>query len=331
MKQRDTKRNSEVEQSTMKHITILGEGAWGTALASILATNGYEPLIWAYHQDSCDEINTNHTNSRFLKDVSLDHAIRATNNLDHALNHSSVIIIALPTNYIRQTLQPFSTISKKLWIIGSKGLEISRGIVSSQIIHELFPEHSHAVIAGPSFAQDVIKKQPTGLIVASDSVEARLNAINLLKNDYISLHESNDAIGIQYASILKNIYALGMGILKGAGYEDNTCALYLIKALHEMHKIITVHGGKLETIYGLAGLGDFYLTASSLKSKNMRFGYEIGAGKTLSELKKHCETLPEGVMSLEAFSRQLHTYPIMQSIIDCIHKNESTLLLRAII
>jgi glycerol-3-phosphate dehydrogenase (NAD(P)+) len=302
----------------MKQITVIGEGAWGSALASILAYNGYEPLVWAYHTESCNEINTKHTNSRFLQNVRLNPAIKATTDIQEALHYSSIIFIAIPTNYIRQTLQPHTNTQSKLWIIGSKGLELSRGLVSSQILDQLFPNDKKVVIAGPSFAVDVINQQPTGLVVASTSVDARLQTINLLKNDFITLQESHDVIGVQYASFLKNIYALGMGMLRGAQYEDNTCALYLVKALHEMQTIITAQGGQKETAYGLAGLGDLYLTASSMKSKNMRFGFELGSGKALEELKKSWVNLPEGVMAVEVLDKK--SIKIVQSLYNILFK-----------
>lgn len=316
----------------MKQITILGEGAWGTALASILADNGYHPLIWGYHKASCDEINAYHTNSKFLPNTILSSKIQATHDIAKALEHSSTIFVAIPTNYIRQTLQAHTTIDQKLWIIGSKGLEISTQLVSSQILDQLFPHDKKVIIAGPSFAQDVINKQPTSLIVASNSVEARLQTINLMKNDYLSLQESNDVIGIQYASVLKNIYALGMGMLRGAGYEDNTSALYLVKALQEMQNIIKAFNGHPETVYGFAGLGDFYLTASSMKSKNTRFGFEIGSGKTLDEIKKKWETLPEGIMALKTLSIKTNNTHLLASLYKILeHPEPITILLDAII
>jgi glycerol-3-phosphate dehydrogenase (NAD(P)+) len=317
----------------MKQITILGEGAWGTALASILADNGYEPLIWGYHADSCSEINTNHTNSKFLPNSVLSTKIQATPDITKALNHSSTIFVAIPTNYIRQTLQDCTKIDHKVWIIGSKGLETSTGFLSTQILDQLFPKDQKVVIAGPSFAQDVINQQPTSLVVASNSVDARLIAINLLKNDYMSLQESNDVIGVQYASVLKNIYALGMGMLRGAGYEDNTSALYLVKALQEMQKIIKTLNGHPETVFGFAGLGDLYLTASSMKSKNMRFGFEIGSGKPLAELKQRWVSLPEGIMALEAFSKKVNTTCTLITYLEEIvkHKAPFPILLDALI
>jgi glycerol-3-phosphate dehydrogenase (NAD(P)+) len=278
---------------------MLGDGAWGTAVASLLATNGYEVMLWCNDEQAARSIATTGYNERYLPGVQLSALITPTTDLDAAMRFSPWIFEAIPVKHLRtvlgRTINCFDP--QQTWIILSKGIEQDTLLLPAAIIDDVFGYATRKVIfSGPSFAHDVVRHQLTAVDLASTDRDASRAMQTMVTNDFFSASLSDDPVGIQVGGAVKNVIALGVGLLDGAGYTDNAQAFLLTKGLHEMVRIAEFFGGKPATLYGLAGVGDLVLTALGKHSKNVAFGRRIGTGQKMSEQ----ETQPEGVTTVQS-------------------------------
>jgi glycerol-3-phosphate dehydrogenase (NAD(P)+) len=295
----------------MKKICMIGSGAWGTAVATVLAHNGHEVIVWCHNEAVAQDINTKHKNSKYLPDVFLHKNISATTNLAPAMEQARWIFEATPMTYLRETLQNARKQYQKeqIFVMLSKGIDRQSALLPTQIVDEIFgPRTAKAVCVGPSFAQEVAAQKVTGVIVASDNQAVAGELQSLLANDYFYPEISSDMIGAQIGAAFKNVMALGVGLLEGAQYGDNAKALFITRALAEMVLIAKKMGGKEETLYGLSGLGDLILTTGSVQSRNLAIGKLVGAGQSLEEALKTTGLTAEGantVQSLRLLTQKL--------------------------
>jgi glycerol-3-phosphate dehydrogenase (NAD(P)+) len=312
-----------------KNVTILGDGAWGTAVATLLAHNGYNVVIWCHNADVAEEINTRHTNSRFLPDIMLDAKIVATTDMARALQNTHNVFEAVPVKYLRTVLEHAKPWYKtdQTWILLSKGIEQGSLLLPSTILDDVFGGTVHkAVVSGPSFAHDLARKQITGVTVAAPDTTIADAVSALLANDYLRPSRSSDIIGVQVGGAIKNVITLAMGMLDGAGYGDNTKAFVLTRGLQEMATLAIALGGHKETVYGLSGVGDLVLTATGMHSKNMKLGRELGQGKRLEDLVTN-GAMPEGVnttQSVHQLARKHNlTLPICNGVYQVLFESKS--------
>lgn len=284
-------------------IVVLGAGAWGTALAVTLAHNGHEVTLWCYEADVADEINAQHRNSRYAHDVVLPVLVTATSDLAAACTEASVIFEAIPVMHLRTICSqiPQNFFSESLWVITSKGIELSTQKIPSEMLQEYaVPRANMVVCAGPTFARELMRGDLTGFVVAGEAKSARDLVENLLANVHVLVDQSEDMIGVQLGGALKNIIALGVGILQGAGYHENARALAISTGLQELAWYAQKRGAHPLTIYGRAGVGDLLLTAMSTLSKNTTTGMLRGQGLSPAEIEKKVGTLPEGCNTIKS-------------------------------
>ena len=315
----------------MKKVSILGAGAWGTAVACLLADNGYQVIVWCHEPAVADAINSTRINERYLPGVKLLPLIQATADLQEAIAHAQWIFEAVPVKFLRSVLEqakPFYTSSQK-WVIMSKGIEQNTLMLPTQILDDVFKADVHkAIFSGPSFAADLAQKQITGVTIAAQSCDIGLELQSMLANSYFRPYISLDIIGVQAGGALKNIIAIGMGILKGAGYTDNAQAYLFTRGLHEIVQLTTMLGGKRETVYGLSGAGDLVLTAMGNLSRNMLLGQQLGAGKSLSAITAEWGTLPEGINTVQSIHQLAAKHsldlPICNGLYELIFNNKPT-------
>lgn len=281
---------------------MLGAGAWGTAVAHLLATNGHHVTMWCHEPELAQEINVQHTNSLYLPDIELPHTIRATASMQEAFDGAHIIFEAVPVKYLRETLehaQPFFN-HDQLWVVLSKGIEQATFLAPSQIIDEAMGcLVRKVVVCGPSFARDLVEAVPTGVVVASDNETYANEVAKCLTNDYFACALSQDMLGVQVCAALKNVYALAIGIAFGAQARDNTVALLLTRSLEEMAVVVQALGGKQETVYGLAGIGDLVLTCYGSLSKNFTLGKFLGQGTLLRDVSSE-GLFPEGINTIQS-------------------------------
>ena len=287
-------------------IAIIGAGAWGTALATLVRENGHDVMLWAYESDVVDAINEEHENKRYLPGVQLERGIRATNDLKKAICGAQWVFEAVPVQFLRTVLSQAITCfdPEQTWVVTSKGIEQETLLLPSQMIDELCAfQVKKAVIAGPSFASDLARKQPTGIAVAADDCAIASALQTVLANAYFRPYVSLDMIGVQMGGAVKNVIALGVGMLEGAGFSDNAKALLFTRGLHEMVQLGIAMGGMQETFYGLSGVGDTAMTAMGGKSRNLEVGKRLGRGQKLLAILDETGFVPEGVNTVQSLQR----------------------------
>lgn len=310
-----------------KKIGVIGAGAWGTALAMAFERAGFDVLMWAFEKNVVDDINKNHQNSAFLDGFALSPKIRATNSYADFKEFQALLMVC-PTQHIRKmTSDLYQYISKEtLLIVCSKGIEIDTGKLPIDMIREKNPTANLAVLSGPSFAKDVAMNLPTALSFAYPNQKEGLEICKQFASKTFRPYWSDDLIGTEIGGAIKNIIAIGCGIIAGKDWGDNAKAGLITRGLHEMALISKAMGGKSETLMGLSGLGDLTLTCNSLKSRNMSLGFALGQGQSLDLYLKDKKTICEGLKTAEAVPKLLELYdlelPTCQAIYDILIRKQ---------
>jgi glycerol-3-phosphate dehydrogenase (NAD(P)+) len=304
-------------------ITVLVAGSWGTALASVLADNGKEVCLWSRNEDQVREINTLHRNSRFLADIELSSGIRATSSIQEALLGAEAVIFVVPSSGMREVaaqIRPFLH-KETLVIHATKGFEAGTLKRMSAVIADEIPqleEDKIVVLSGPSHAEEVILKNPTTVVVASQDQEAAEKAQDLFINPYFRVYTNSDVLGVEVAGALKNIIGLGAGLSDGLGFGDNARAALLTRGLAEIARLGVAMGASPQTFAGLAGLGDLIVTGTSKHSRNFRAGFMLAQDQPLEQVLTKMGMVVEGVKTTKAayeLSRALNvTMPITEEL-----------------
>ena len=284
-------------------IGVLGAGAWGTTIALLLSKKN-NVLLWANEKKVVQEINLKHKNDIFLKGVKLNKKIKATNNLND-FTKIDFLFVVVPTQYISTTLKKLKdTLNKRCMIINaSKGIEISSLSLISEIISNHFPKNPISILSGPNFAKEIASGKPTASLIASKSISDSKKISKLLSSSHFRPYLSNDIVGAQICGAMKNVYAIGCGIITGKKFGDNAVASIISRSFAEISLVCKKLGGKSETLMGLSGLGDLFLTCSSEKSRNFSLGLKIASGKQTSTHLKSRKTIAEGVHTVKAIYR----------------------------
>lgn len=280
----------------MNRVSIIGAGAWGTALGLAAFRAGLAVNIWSISLEEVEIINQHHENVYRLPGIVLDPLIQATTEpLDTA--QTDVVILAPPAQFMRSVCEAFQSVwpASTPLVIASKGIENESSLLMSEVVGEYFPHNPILALSGPSFATDVAKNLPTALTLASEQLELSKQLQNLLSSPHFRLYASNDVIGTQIGGACKNIIAIAGGIAEGLELGDNTKAALVTRGLAEVSRLGCAMGAKLETFLGLSGMGDMILTSLSPQSRNYSFGLALGRGTPLTELLSSKKTLVEGV------------------------------------
>ncbi|MCA9770297.1 NAD(P)-dependent glycerol-3-phosphate dehydrogenase [Candidatus Dependentiae bacterium] len=304
-------------------VCILGEGAWGTAVATLLANNGHTVHVWCYHKEVAEDIKENRSNSRYLPNIALDKNIVPFIDIEKALCDVDWVFEAIPVQYLRSILEQAQRCFnlKQTWVVLSKGIEKGSFLLPSQVIDAVFATRvKKAIFSGPSFAKDLAEKQITGVTIAADDCETGQQLSQLLANNYFRPYISLDVIGAQIGGALKNVITLGVGMLDGAGYTDNAKAFLLSRGFHEIVTIATLLGAQCDTLYGLCGIGDLVLTAMGKHSKNLTVGRRLGKGEKLQNILEETGYIPEGVNTVQAMHQYIKKNNLDLPVCDGIYQ-----------
>lgn len=284
---------------------VIGSGNMGTALACLLADNGHTVTCWDHMPEVVEDIRKNHQNSRFLPDIHLPSSVTADHLLNHVVREAQLILIATPSLFFRQVVKEFSPFSMPQAVVlgTSKGLEVVTEKRMSQVYAEAAmhtPDH-YVALSGPSIANEFARKRPTAVVIAGTNHSCLHKAAGALANPYFRVETSGDLLGVELGGVLKNIYALGFGLLDGLNHgSPNLKSAFLIMALKEMKEIAVTMGAQEKTLDGLAGLGDLITTGFSPDSHNRKLGEYLASGMGYEKaLEKLGGVVPEGVKTLE--------------------------------
>lgn len=307
-------------------VGLIGLGNMGTAIGNLIAENGQDVLGWEFNETVVREINQNHYNSRYLRDVELNPNLSATGDIVRVLNDCDVIFIAIPSVYIATTLQPIKEqLNNKTTLVNmTKGIDVQSGLTSFQTLACLFPDNRVVMLSGPTIANEFAHRMPTVVVLAGDQTEDLLKVAQILDNNYFRTRFSNDAVGVELGGILKNIYAIGLGLFDGKDIRSvNFRSVYLTIALEEIAKTGEAMGAKIESFLYLSGIGDLLATSMSEHSHNRRLGVYLAQGLSLAEIKKQMGVLPEGYNTLKIIlyvAEKLHvSIPLAKGLWDVIH------------
>lgn len=281
-----------------KRIAIIGAGSWGTALAIIAARAGHEVTIWSRDPQVVHSINKQRVNSRYLTSASIPYGVNATNDIDAALHKSSLVLLAAPSHAARELLTQMSPALDESAIIVSvsKGIEIETGKRISEIAKETVgDEHPFVCLSGPSFAKEVVIGQPTAVVAASKDAAAARTVQADLSFENLRIYTNADVVGTELGGSVKNVMAIASGMTTGSGLGSNSVAALITRGLAEITRLARREGAQMETLMGLAGLGDLVLTCTGSLSRNRFVGEQLGKGTSLDEISAGMNEVAEGI------------------------------------
>ena len=290
----------------MKRIAIIGAGSWGTALAVVAARAGHSVSLWSRNAEVVSSINERRVNSRYLVSTSIPTSVTATGDLGVALRDAPMVLLAAPSHVARELLTAMSPLlDQEAIIVGvSKGIEIETGKRISEIAKEVVQgSHPYVCLSGPSFAKEVVERHPTAIVAASkDSAAARV-VQNDLSFENLRIYTNADVIGTELGGSVKNVMAIAAGMASGLGFGSNSVAALITRGLAEITRLARREGAQVETLMGLAGLGDLVLTCTGSLSRNRFVGEELGKGRTLDQITADMNEVAEGINTARAVKK----------------------------
>ncbi len=315
----------------MKKITVLGDGGWGTTLAILLANKGFDICLWGAFKDNVASIREKRINQRFLPGIKLPSSIRITDNLSLAAGEADLIVLAVPSQFIRGIIKKVKFFKKSgNFISVIKGIETKSLLRVSEVIREeLGSNIKLAVLSGPTIAIEVARQIPTACVISSHDEKFAKLLQKVFITDRFRIYTNTDVAGVELGGSLKNIIAIACGISDGLGFGANTKAAILSRGLSEMNRLGMRLGAKKETFSGLSGLGDLVTTCISQHSRNRSVGEEIGRGKGLADILSRMSAVAEGVETAKAGYSLSKKYgislPITEQVYFVLHKNKDPL------
>lgn len=307
----------------MSNIAIIGSGSWGVALAIHMAKLGHNVKIWSFSAEEANLIN-NERKCKFLPEVTLPNSIECTLNFEECVKDTDYIFHVTPSKAVRTTVKQYKEFVKNQPIIMcSKGFEKETLSTLNEVLEEEFPKNPIAVFSGPSHAEEVSRAVPTAMVLATKNNKLLSELQTLLMNENMRIYLSNDVKGVELGGALKNIIAFCAGILVGMELGDNSFAALLTRGLTEIARLGTALGGKVETFYGLSGLGDLVVTCSSEFSRNRKAGMLIGEGKSIEETRKEVGMTIESIDNIDVAYKLGKMYgidiPIVNAVYDVLY------------
>ncbi|MBM3885724.1 MAG: NAD(P)-dependent glycerol-3-phosphate dehydrogenase [Gemmatimonadetes bacterium] len=281
---------------------VIGAGAWGTALANLLAENGHETILWAYEPDVADAIARRHENPRFLAGVALHPALAATDDLGDATAGAELVLFAPPSHALRHVARDAAAgiVAGTPLVVATKGIEADRLALMTDVVAMEIPGHPVVALSGPSFALEVAQHLPTALVAACADPEIAQLVQRTFSTSAFRVYTQRDVIGVELGGALKNVMAVATGIADGLALGFNARAALITRGLAEMTRLGVALGADPLTFAGLAGVGDLVLTCTGSLSRNRQVGLAIGEGATLAEVLAGRETVAEGVATTQS-------------------------------
>jgi glycerol-3-phosphate dehydrogenase (NAD(P)+) len=308
------------------NIGMVGLGNLGTVVGNLIAANGHSVVGWEHNPAVAREIQEQHTNTRYLPGFALHPGLKATTELAAAVQESEVVFIAIPSAFIQPTLAPFrERIDPHTLLVNmAKGIDAETGLTSFQTLAGLFPPNPKVMLSGPAIANEIARQMPTVVVLAGKETSCQLMVARLLENDHFRTRFSSDEIGVELGGILKNIYAIGLGVLDGKQITStNFRAAYLTLALEEITRIGVGLGARIETFLYLAGIGDLLATSLSSHSHNRHMGELLAKGLSLAQIEQEMGVAPEGYNTLKTTlyiaERLRISLPLARGLWDVIH------------
>lgn len=309
-------------------VTVLGDGGWGTGLAMVSHRKGNPTLIWSAFPDYAKVLRERRENVKFLPGVPISPRIEITADLKQAVSFGEVLILAIPTQFVRNVLHKLKDfdLSKKIIVSVAKGIEKKTHLRPSQIVESVLGQVNLVVISGPSHAEEVARNIPTLVVAASKRESLAVDVQNALRDRTFRIYIQTDVVGTELGGSLKNVLAIAAGICDGLGFGDNTKSGLLTRGLFEMTRLGVRLGANPNTFFGLSGLGDLMTTCFSPHGRNLRVGRELGKGGKIRDILAGMEMVAEGADTSEAVvelsGKVGITLPIMTEVYNVVFRGK---------
>ncbi len=311
----------------MKKVSVIGAGSWGTTVSQILCDSGNDVLMWGRDESVVDEVNTKHTNSKYLGSALLPKNLKATADIKAALAHSNYCVLAIPVQSLRQRLIEWKPLlnQNSIYISTLKGIELQSLMRMSEVIGEVTGNQKIAVLTGPNLSSELILRQPAGAVAASSSLALAEDIQKLFSTPYYRVYTSIDVLGCELAGAIKSVIALAVGISIGMNFGENTQAMLITRGLNEVARLCAAHGADPLSAAGLAGMGDLVASCGSPLSRNRTFGEELGRSGSMDYASSKVATTVEGVASSSAVVEMAHRVgvevPVIEAVADIVAGN----------
>ena len=308
-----------------ERVTVFGAGAWGSTMAQVLHDAGNDVLLWGRSKEVVDEINTRHTNTKYLDHHVLPEGLKASSDIKEAFDHASTYVLAIPAQQLRAMLEEWrSYISPDAVVISTlKGIEISTQMRMTEIIEQMWGVKKVGVITGPNLADELVLRQPAGAVAAASTQELADYIRELFRTPYYRTYTSTDVMGCELAGAIKSVIALSVGISIGMGFGENTQAMLITRGLNEVARLCAAHGSDPLTAAGLAGMGDLVASCGSPLSRNRTFGEILGSSGSMAVAREKVAKTVEGVASAGAVVEIAHRVgievPVIESVADIVN------------
>lgn len=306
-------------------ISVLGAGGWGTTLAVLLHFNGHKVTLWEYKRSYAKELVKKRENTQYLPGIKIPNEILITHDLDEASDDKNLIVLSVPSQFLRSVVDKinFSDIKNSILVSVSKGIENKSLLTMSLMlkdVHQDLDPSQIGVLSGPSHAEEVSKRIPTAVVAASKDHETATTIQAAFTTSYFRVYSSTDILGVELGGAFKNVIAIGAGIIDGAGFGDNTKAAIMTRGVAEISRLGLALGAQPETFAGLSGMGDLIVTCMSRHSRNRYVGEQIGKGKTLKQVLKSMDMVAEGVETSRSASQLARKYEVETPITNEVYK-----------
>ena len=305
----------------MQKIAVLGAGSWGLALALLLNENHHEVTIWCFDEKEKETILAHRENKRCLPGIKIPVEIDLTTSLQEAVEGKAIVVTAVPSKALRQTMvQTKPYLDKETIIVNvSKGIEIDTCYRLSEVIQDVV-DNEVVVLTGPSHAEEVARHMPTTIVASSKNSVCAQKIQDAFMTQYFRVYTNTDVVGVELGGALKNVIALAAGVVEGLGYGDNTKAALMTRGIAEMMRLGIAMGGEPTTFAGLTGIGDLIVTCTSGHSRNRHAGELIGQGYSLEEAIQKVNMVVEGIPTTKAAYQLMQKYEVEMPIIETIYK-----------
>ena len=299
-----------------KRILVLGTGGWGTTLSIVLHNKGHNVTLWGSTPDYVEYLKKHRENKKYLKGIEIPSDLEITSDIAKAQIETDLIVVAIPTPYVRKTIKPL----ENHYVLGTPIVSVIKGIENetlmrgSEILRDVFGEQPIALLLGPSHAEEVARKLPTTVVIACKNIKLAKEIQDIFITERFRVYTNTDVIGVEIGTSVKNVIAIAAGICDGLGFGDNSKAALITRGLAETMRLGVAMGGQRETFSGLTGLGDLITTCVSPYGRNRMVGEQIAKGKKLSQILEEMDQVSEGILTTKSVCKLANKYNVEMPI-----------------
>jgi len=322
------------ELPEIKRVAVIGAGSWGTALSLVAARNQHHVTLWAREREVAEGINRARRNPFYLSDIELPENIHATLNVEEAIEGADFALLVVPSHAMRETVSRILPVMRgeTVLVSAAKGVENNTLMRMEEVVSDVSRARfspRYVALSGPSFAREVAVGDPTAIVAASSDRESRELIQRSLSAGVFRVYTNADVVGVELGGAVKNVVAIAAGVVRGLGFGTNAVAAIITRGLAEVTRLALAQGARVETMAGLAGLGDLVLTCTGELSRNRHVGIELGRGRKLADILGEMREVAEGVKttrSIHELGRRLGIeMPITASIYALLYEDKPAL------